>query len=63
MEYLKLRRKNYAAIIMGLLIGFTISKIMGETSGISTAIIVIAIGLAIGEIFVFSKWFRNKPQM
>jgi len=61
-EYLKLRGKNYAAILIGLLNGFAISKIMGESSGISTTIIIIAIGLALGDLLVFTKWFRKKPQ-
>jgi len=63
MQYLKLRVKNYVAIIIGLLIGFIISQVMGEDSGISTAIIVIGIGFVIGELFVFISWFRRKPQM
>lgn len=59
MEYLKLRAKNYSAIIMGLLIGFSISQIMGGESGFSTAIIVIGIGLIMGETLVFARWFRR----
>jgi hypothetical protein len=63
MQYLILRVKNYVAIIIGLLIGFTISQVMGEDSGISTAIIVIGIGFVIGELFVHKRWFRRKPQV
>ncbi|MBY0099468.1 hypothetical protein [Mesobacillus maritimus] len=59
MQYLKFRAKNYVAIIIGLLIGFTISQVMGEGSGISTAITVIGVGLVIGELFISIRWFRR----
>lgn len=60
MQYLKLRAKHYVSVIIGLFIGFSISQIMTGESDFSNAIIIVGVGLVIGEFFVFVKWFRQK---
>lgn len=48
------------SVIIGLIIGFSISQTMTRESNFSNAIIVVCIGLATGELFVFVRWLRQK---
>lgn len=59
-EYFKGRVKSYIFLIIGLLIGFFIARITIETPDYKAGIIVVSIGLIIGELFIFITWVKNR---
>ena len=61
-KYLKERYNTYGYVFLGLLIGFIVVTLLFDKPDYKSAIIAMALGLIIGELFVFFKWSKNRTR-
>lgn len=61
-KYLKKRYKNYVSIALGLLIGFIGAAILFDKPDYKSGIFFILLGLIVGEIILFTKWFKEQKE-
>ncbi|MCZ2260909.1 hypothetical protein, partial [Sporosarcina sp. G11-34] len=61
-RYLKKRYKTYVSVVFGLLIGFIVVTFLFDKPDYKSAILAVSVGLIVGELFVFSKWSKDRTK-
>ncbi|MBM0065655.1 hypothetical protein [Alkalicoccobacillus gibsonii] len=61
-NYFFVRRKTYLFVIVGVVLGFLLSKVLFATPDYETATLVLILGLIAGESSFFYQWRKTNAK-